>query len=79
MERALQRYKDDLDREARYRQKMEERWQTMAEEYEKKVRLELLLMVLIKVVCEAAELVIRDEEEAQCEPEGWKERESCLC
>lgn len=37
LERALQRYKEDLDREARYRQVMEERWQGMAEDYEKKV------------------------------------------
>lgn len=40
LERALQRYKDDLDREAKYRQVMEERWQGMAEDYEKKVRFE---------------------------------------
>ncbi|XP_045121042.1 rab GTPase-binding effector protein 1-like isoform X2 [Portunus trituberculatus] len=37
LERALQRYKEDLDREAQYRQVMEERWQGMAEDYEKKV------------------------------------------
>ena len=38
LERALQRYKEDLDREAKYRQVMEERWKVMAEDYEKKVR-----------------------------------------
>ncbi|XP_050711995.1 rab GTPase-binding effector protein 1-like isoform X2 [Eriocheir sinensis] len=37
LERALQRYKEDLDREAQYRLVMEERWQTMGEDYEKKV------------------------------------------
>ncbi|XP_064090449.1 rab GTPase-binding effector protein 1-like isoform X2 [Macrobrachium nipponense] len=37
LEKALERYKDDLEREARYRHVMEEKWQNMAEEYEKKV------------------------------------------
>ncbi|KAK7080238.1 Zinc ion binding [Halocaridina rubra] len=37
LEKALQRYKEDLDREARYRHVMEEKWHNMAQEYEKKV------------------------------------------
>ncbi|XP_068218587.1 rab GTPase-binding effector protein 1-like isoform X2 [Palaemon carinicauda] len=37
LEKALQRYKDDLEREAKYRHVMEEKWHNMAEEYEKKV------------------------------------------
>ncbi|XP_071544264.1 rab GTPase-binding effector protein 1-like isoform X1 [Panulirus ornatus] len=37
LDRALQRYKEDLDREAQYRHVMEEKWRVMAEEYEKKV------------------------------------------
>nr|XP_053627273.1 rab GTPase-binding effector protein 1-like isoform X3 [Cherax quadricarinatus] len=37
LDKALARYKDDLDREASYRHVMEEKWRVMAEEYEKKV------------------------------------------
>ncbi|KAG7166856.1 Rab GTPase-binding effector protein 1-like [Homarus americanus] len=37
LEKALLRYKEDLDREACYRNVMEEKWGVMAEEYEKRV------------------------------------------
>ncbi|XP_069971075.1 rab GTPase-binding effector protein 1 isoform X2 [Penaeus vannamei] len=37
LEKALDRYREDLDREARYRHVMEDKWRTMAEDYEKKV------------------------------------------
>ncbi|XP_037803987.1 rab GTPase-binding effector protein 1-like [Penaeus monodon] len=37
LEKALNRYREDLDREARYRHVMEDKWRTMAEDYEKKV------------------------------------------
>ena len=46
LDKALERYKDDLDREARYRHVMEEKWQTMAQEYEKKVK------ITADIVCE---------------------------
>lgn len=38
LEKALDRYREDLDREARYRHVMEDKWRTMAEDYEKKVK-----------------------------------------
>ncbi|CAL4060506.1 unnamed protein product, partial [Meganyctiphanes norvegica] len=38
LEKALERHKEDLDREAEYRHIMEDKWKNMAEEYEKKVK-----------------------------------------
>lgn len=37
LERALARYRDDLDREAKYRQMTEEKWRVMANDYKAKV------------------------------------------